>query len=228
MKEILTEKYRMQELAGLNPVQVWFDLDGVLANMQGALDSNEELAKLRAVVDGIIDSTLPRYKGLSNDLLRKKFKEELIEDPNNEDVKALKKAFKVYNNMVFKIAARDGFYADLELMEGAENMIRAAHAITGVKPNILSAPVGNENDPNNPAVIEKRAWVKNYFGDLVNEVQITLNKPRVIRSEKDLLIDDREKYVNSFIEGGGSAILHKNSVDTIKKLEQMVQHLSSN
>jgi len=207
-------------------IQVWFDLDGVLADMEASLAKDNKLKELKNILHNTIDKDFPRYKGLSNDGIKAKFKAELAEDPNNEEVKRLKKVFKNYNSTVFKVAGKEGFYGSLELIEGGRDMVKLAHQLTGVKPNILSSLVGNENNPNNPSVKEKREWVEKHFGDIIDHVEITTDKARVINSKNDILIDDREKYVNVFIDGGGSAILFKNAKQASENLIDLVKKLN--
>jgi 5'(3')-deoxyribonucleotidase len=231
MKLCETYKNRLQTLAGIigesdlnlksNDCQVWFDLDGVLADMDGSLEKNKELNSLKEILDNIIDEDFPQYKGLSNDLLKNKINSDLEKDPNNENLKKIKKSFKNYNNFVFKVAGRPGFYISLDLMPQAKEMLVKSKELTGKKPNILTSPTGNENDPNNPAVKEKREWVEMNFGNLVNHIEITSNKGRVVESEKDILIDDREKYVKKFTDAGGTAILFKNPEQAMIELENI-------
>jgi len=236
MKNILKERTRMQFLAGilseneLNPkeqIQVWFDLDGVLADMDGSLKKNEELNSLREDLDNLIDSNFEDYKGLSNDDIKTKFKKELELDPNNESLKLLKKVFNKYNSKVFSIAAKDGFYANLDLMPGAIEMFDEATNVVKKKPNILTAPVGDENNPNNPSVKEKIDWVEKHFGDKVNHMEVTIDKGRVVKSKYDILIDDRTKYVDKFKSAGGSAILYKNANQAISELKKLYDDLIS-
>jgi 5'(3')-deoxyribonucleotidase len=94
--------------------------------------------------------------------------------------------------------------------------------MSGELPNILSAPVGDENDLNNPSVVEKKEWVAEYFGDLVGEVIITIDKGRVVKDSKDILIDDRPKYVEKFEAAGGTAILYKNSDQATAELASLI------
>lgn len=231
----MNENYRMKVLAGLikeseeakNQIQVWFDLDGVLANMDGSLQKNDEIQRLKANLDRVVYDKFPEWSNLTNDELKDAFKKGLEQDPNNSDLRELKKAHRDYTNYVFKLAGRDGFYANLELMPGAENLVRAAYEITGKKPNILTAPTGDENDPTNPAVIEKRQWVEDKFGDLINHTEVTVDKGRVVKSKYDILIDDRTKYVDKFTSAGGSAILYKNAGDAAEKLRELYMQLTN-
>lgn len=207
------EKARMAELAGLisenvdSGIQVWFDMDGVLADFDKSIDSDEELIGYKQDLDFLIDSDFPEYQGLSNDEIKLKIKKDLEDNPENEDIKRLKQTYKKYNNRVFKIAGKRGFFANLELMPMAVEMLKKANEITGKKPNILTAPMGNENNPSNPSVLEKREWVSKYFNNLVNQVEITTDKGRVARGPHDILIDDRQKYIDKFTNAGGSGIL---------------------
>jgi 5'(3')-deoxyribonucleotidase/2'-5' RNA ligase len=220
-------KQDLMEEENNDEIQVWFDLDGVLADMEGSLRKNNELQQLRADLDNTINNEFPDYIGLSNDEIKAKFKAELEANPENEDVRRLKKVFKKYNNRVFKVAGVEGFYANLELIDGAVELVKFAHKVSGKKPNILSSPVGNENNPNNPSVKEKREWVQRHFGGLVDHVEITTDKARVINSEKDILIDDRTKYVDVFTNAGGSAILFKNAKQAASDLEQLISSLNN-
>ena len=211
-----------------NQIQVWFDLDGVLADMEGELQKSEELQSLKANLDDFVQEKFPEWTELSNDELKEKFKNGLEQDPENQDLKELKKVYRNYNNYVFKIAGKVGFYAGLDLMPGAIELVKRANEITGKKSNILTAPAGNENDPNNPSVIEKRAWVEENFGDLVNKVEVTIDKGRVVKSKYDILIDDRTKYVDKFESAGGSAILYKDANQAANELQDLYNELTTN
>jgi 5'(3')-deoxyribonucleotidase len=236
MKNIISEVHRMRVLAGLlnesnenikDQIQVWFDLDGVLADMEGSLQKNEELIRLKAELDKVVKEKFPDWATLTNDELKEKFKAGLEQDPNNADLKELKKAHREYTNYVFKIAGKSGFYASLALMPGAVELVQKANNIVGKKPNILTAPAGNENDPNNPSVIEKNQWVKDNFGDLVDHIEITIDKGRVVKSKYDILIDDRTKYVDKFTSAGGSAILYKDASQAEAELQKLYDELMS-
>lgn len=230
----MKESYRMRVLAGLineadenaqSQIQVWFDLDGVLADMEGSLNSNSDMIALKEKLDNLVKEKFPEWSTLTNDELKEKFKNSLEQDPNNSDLRELKKAYKEYNNYVFKLAGKAGFYAGLALMPGAVELVQKANQIVGKKPNILTAPAGNENDPNNPSVIEKRAWVKDNFGDLVDHVEVTTDKGRVVKSKYDILIDDRTKYVDKFTSAGGSAILYKDANQAATELQKLYDEL---
>jgi hypothetical protein len=87
--------------------------------MEGSLQKNEELIRLKAELDKVVKEKFPDWATLTNDELKEKFKAGLEQDPNNADLKELKKAHREYTNYVFKIAGKSGFYASLALMPGA-------------------------------------------------------------------------------------------------------------
>ena len=123
------------------------------------------------------------------------------------------------------MAAKVGFYKNLPLMKGAVEMVQQAGQMSGQLPNILSAPVGDENNPNNPSVIEKKEWVAENFSGLVGEVVITIDKGKVVKDKNDILIDDRPKYVEKFTLAGGSAILYKDSTQATAELRSLLTSL---
>jgi len=128
-----------------------------------------------------------------------------------------------YTNKVFKVAKFDDFFYNLDMMPDSIEFLKLAYKLTGNKPNILSSPVGDENDPNNKTVIDKKRWVQKNFGDLVNDVVITTNKDSVVKSKNDILVDDRIKYTSLFSNAGGSVVLYKNSKQAMMDLEKLVK-----
>ena len=81
------EKARMSKLAGIlsenldSGVQVWFDMDGVLADFDKSIYSDEEILVYRKELDDLIDAEFPEYQGLDNDALKAKLKSDLAENP---------------------------------------------------------------------------------------------------------------------------------------------------
>jgi hypothetical protein len=241
----------MQNSGDFEEIQVWLDLDGVLADMQSALEKNEKLNSLKDALDYMLDEKFPEWKELSNDNLKSTIYDAVKSDPKNIDLVSLKKAYKNYNEYIFSVAGRADFYFTMDLMPGALDLVQGSFNITGRRANILSSPIGNEKDKKNISVLEKRSWVyKNFsskfiyiaqkyfgnmigswinkkFGNLINKVEITSDKARVIRGPGDILIDDRQKYVDKFIGGGGSAILFKNSEQALSDLKELYSKLSS-
>lgn len=207
-------------------VTIYFDLDGVLADMHSGLMRNPELVGLRQILDDLINTKFTDYKGLVDDDIKSKFKAELESNPTSE-VKELKKAFQKYTSKVFSIASKPGFYFNLPLMPGAVEMVKKANELTGKLSNILSSPVGDEEDENNPSVKEKRDWVEKHFPGMIAEVIITSDKGRVVKGKSDILIDDRPKYYEKFTSAGGTAILHTEWIKSISQLESILRQFES-
>jgi hypothetical protein len=203
--------------------QVWFDLDGVLADMEGGLEKVEEFKQEKEVFNNYLNSNYPELSDLSDDELKIEINKLVEANPNDQSAKQLKKLYRNYTNKVFKVAKFDNFFFDLDLMPDSIELLKLAHKLTGNKPNILSSPVGDENDPNNKTVIDKKRWVQKNFGDLVNEIVITTNKDTVVKSKNDILVDDRIKYTSLFSNAGGSVVLYKNSKQAMMDLEKIIK-----
>jgi len=203
--------------------QVWFDLDGVLADMEGGLEKVDEFKQEKEAFDNYLNSNYPELSDLSDDELKIEINNLVEANPNDQSAKQLKKLYRNYTNKVFKVAKFDDFFFNLDLMPDSIELVKLAHKLTSNKPNILSSPVGDENDPNNKTVIDKKRWVQKNFGDLVNEIVITTNKDSVVKSKNDILVDDRIKYTSLFSNAGGSVVLYKNSKQAMMDLQKLVK-----
>jgi 5'(3')-deoxyribonucleotidase len=212
----------------INKYQVWFDMDGVLVDFEGGLKNNADLNGAKRRLDELIDAKYSQLKGLSTDELKSQVKE-MTKNTQDPELKNLKKIFYAYNNLVYSIAEKPGFFASLKMLPGAIEMLDAAKSITGLIPNILTAPMGNENDPDNHCVIEKKKWCEENLSGKFNHIEVTIDKGRVVKSRFDVLIDDRKKYLDKFTSAGGIGILHKTPnnfdtetyKDTIQKLKKI-------
>ena len=205
------------------PIQVWFDMDGVLADFKESIDNNPNLIPFKKEVDTLIANDFPEYQGLSMHELKLKLKLEDIDA--NHRLEQLNILQKNYNKRMYKIAGEPGFFANLKLMPMAVSMIKTATEITGIKPNILSAPIGKEKDPYNYSVIEKRQWIGKYFKDMINHIVITKNKGRVVESYRDILIDDRQTFIADFTKAGGTGILFKEPESAMVELKHIITKL---
>ena len=206
-------------------IQVWFDLDGVLADMEGGLDKSEEYRKEKELYDSFVNDNFPDLSGLSSDEAKIEINNLVDNNPNDQLAKQLKKLYRNYTNKVFKIAKDKDFFYNLDLMPDSKEFLKLAYQLTGNKPNILSSPVGDENDPNNVTVMDKKRWVKDNFGDLVNEIVITTDKDKVVKSKNDILVDDRIKYTSLFSNAGGSVVKYDNSKQAMNDLQKLVNEL---
>jgi 5'(3')-deoxyribonucleotidase len=209
-------------------IQVWFDLDGVLADMEGGLDKSEEYRKEKEIYDSFVNTNFPDLSGLSSDEAKIEINNLVDNNPNDQLAKQLKKLYRNYTNKIFKVAKDKDFFYNLDLMPDSKEFLQLAYKLTGNKPNILSSPVGDENDPNNVTVMDKKRWVKDNFGDLVNEVVITTDKDKVVKSKNDILVDDRIKYTSLFSNAGGSVVKYNNSKQAMNDLQKVVNELKIN
>jgi len=110
------------------------------------------------------------------------------------------------------------FYENMDWMKDGKVLY---DFVKNLDSEILSHAEG-ESTQDTRSKVGKLRWLKN------NNIKI---KPNLVFNRQDkskfanpdaILIDDREDNVQEFINAGGKAILHKNSLDTINKLKQMV------
>lgn len=83
-------------------------------------------------------------------------------------------------------------------------------------PQILSAggTVGNPEP-------EKRAWVQSHLGNpKVNIVQRAVDKAQFAGPNR-ILIDDKMKAINPWVEAGGIGVHHTSATNTIKQLKEL-------
>lgn len=108
--------------------------------------------------------------------------------------------------------AGSDFWANLEWMSEGKQLW---DYIKKYKPKLLSAP-----SRENSSRIGKREWVKNN----IPEAKLILAAAELKQhyaSPKSILIDDREKNINEWVEAGGIGILHTSTSDTIKQLKEL-------
>lgn len=114
-----------------------------------------------------------------------------------------------YNNMV------QPFYATLPVMSDAE------HLWSYIKLNfatyrILSASGSTPKD----CAQQKKLWVRNILGEDVNAIIVKDGKDKAAYADSNsILIDDRQKVLDPWIQAGGIGILHTSAVTTIAQLQ---------
>lgn len=215
--EILVEQV-LDELMEPQEPTVYFDMDGVLANFQGAIEKDEAYNKARSEFERLAKEYMPELLDYHSDELRAVFKGRQ-EDP----IKAkLKKLWNKRRSASFTVAGKPGHFRNLEPLPGATEMMRYAAKLLGKKPHILTAPM--ESAPN--CKEEKREWVDEHVAGLFDEFHCTQNKDHFAKSEFDILIDDRPKYINKFRAAGGTAIYYQGDPKaTMNELEEIVAEL---
>lgn len=78
------------------------------------------------------------------------------------------------------------------------------------------------HSPSKLSYIGKKQWLANNKIDIEANLVPHRNLKAKFANVDSILIDDREDNVNDFINAGGKAILHKNAIDTINQLKEML------
>lgn len=113
-----------------------------------------------------------------------------------------------------KINKYPSFFRDLPLKEGARHLwAKVAH----LEPIILTALPRENGDR---VDTQKRAWVKQYFGDTPVITCQTKDKPKFCE-KGDVLIDDRAVNLDAWSEKGGLYIIHTNTIDTLTTMRSL-------
>lgn len=76
--------------------------------------------------------------------------------------------------------------------------------------------------PSKLSYVGKKQWLANNNIDIKANLVPHRNLKAKFASHDSILIDDREDNINNFINAGGKAILHKNAIDTINKLKELL------
>lgn len=135
-----------------------------------------------------------------------------LKDANNN--KSLKKEF--WKQVNIRTTNNIPFYGAMEPMPDA--FVLWSY-IKKYDPIILSATGRVKN-----AHTEKLDWISRYLGEeYVDTAILTSTSAEKARyaDSKSILIDDRDKSINPWIEAGGIGILHKSANDTIKRLQEL-------
>lgn len=212
--ETLIETLVDTELSTIATLNVYFDMDGVLADFEGGVDVNRAAQTARDDYRRVLDQ-FPEMKTLSDDEVKKR----LAGPQTDPGMKALKKAWTRYREKKYMMTGQPGFFLNLPVLPGAKEMLVRAATLTGKKPGILTAPVDNNPDR---CAQEKLAWMNKHFNGLFSTFHCTQEKYKYAAPDA-ILIDDRTKYTVPFEQHGGTAILHKNPADSMQKLENILK-----
>lgn len=101
-------------------------------------------------------------------------------------------------------------------------------------PIILSAPSRSKN-----SIAGKLDWIKLNLGinqkeptrkadevDADTRIIFSADKGQFVKGKTDILIDDKKSNIEKWTKAGGTGILHDDSTDTIKLLEQIVTNVT--
>lgn len=135
----------------------------------------------------------------------------MIDINNSRDTK--KQFWKVLGDHMRK---GNKFFEDLELLPDAlelwDYVQKHDHFICTATGHMMNAG------------FEKRAAVRRHFGIEASNAAILVKHSELKAlhaSPTTILIDDRTKSINPWIEAGGIGILHKSTSDTIRQLKEL-------
>ena len=209
-------KRYLNEQGGSEQYQLFSDMDGVLVNFEGGVLEymNQRLQELKDQPDH------PDYK-----LARSAAKElggwDVVINKwhiaRSDQEGSLKRNYRT-RDLMYRLVEDDAeLWANLGWERGGKELWDYIKDIPGLE--ILSAPMAEGSK------VGKRIWVERELGVPVEKVNLADSKKSygVHNGKQGLLIDDRDKYVNEFREGGGIAIKHDpdNVAATIKELKKL-------
>jgi hypothetical protein len=186
--------------------QVFSDMDGVLVNFE----------------EGVLEYMNKRFQELKDqpDHPDHKLARSAAKEIGGWDVEINKwhiaRNYRVRDFMYRMVEDNVDLWANLGWERGGKELWEQIKDIPGLQ--ILSAPMAEGSK------IGKRMWVERELGLPVEKVNLSDSKKPygVWNGKQGLLIDDRDKYINEFREGGGIAIKHDpdNVHNTIEQLKE--------
>jgi 5'(3')-deoxyribonucleotidase len=190
-------------------LKFYVDMDGVLADFDKQIDKSIVGDKVKEIVEQVkawMDVNYPTREWRSlhdiSDLIEK-----------HEDFANL------YNEATTLIkgeARKSGFFRNLEVMEGAMDIINATIEVSGQLPTILTACIGSPY-----CEAEKAEWLKEHFSGMYQDVIFEQEKEKYA-NEYSVLVDDREKNVEDFNNAGGKSVhvYDNDPVRTVKLIKE--------
>jgi 5'(3')-deoxyribonucleotidase len=194
-----------------NEYYIYLDMDGVIVNMSSKL--NEEIHKI------LKDSKTKYHKEffkkfpnfdlnlINEDYLQRIF---ISKDVGIE----LTKEEKYIKSLTYKpLSKNPDLWTNLPVYDGAKDFVE--YLLDHWSVTILSSPVDLDS------IVGKELWLNNHFPTLLNDAIFETDK-YIHANSRAILIDDRPKNINLWVDAGGIGILH---TDFIKTKEQLQQYL---
>ena len=198
--------------------RIYLDMDGVLADFEKGIENDAELIRLNSDLNDLIKKIYDRPK---SDV---ELKDELKGEQKDPQKRALKKIIGNIKSQEMRIAKQQGFFENLQLMPGAEELVAfAREAVGSNNVYILTAPIqGSEFcEP------EKQKWVEQKFG-IERSHFICDPEKATYAAPNHILIDDNEKYINPWKASGGIGILHTDAASSKNEFERLMNEKNSN
>jgi len=197
--------------------QVFMDMDGVLVDFESGVLKymNEEMKRLKDNPDDplhkLARSTAKEIGGWDVEINRWH-----IARPDSSE-QSFPRNYRTRDFMYRLVEDDVELWANLGWEKGGKKLWEYVKNIPGIE--ILSAPMAEGSREG------KRLWVERELGlprSLVN-LSDTKEPYGTHKGKQGLLVDDRDKYINEFIAGGGIAIKHNpDDVDnTIRQLKEL-------
>lgn len=124
------------------------------------------------------------------------------------------KKIKEYNDTI------GPWFLTLEIMPDAIELLNFVTS-NFVKVEILTATGDTLED----APKQKRTWIEDNIGSGIRVNVVKKGKDKAVYADKHtVLIDDRKKTIDTFIDAGGIAIHHTSAGTTIKTLKVMMEN----
>lgn len=200
-------------------IQIYLDMDGVLADFDSAMHEamGEDQEKLH---QDFANLGLSHLSVLDWHQLKLTFRGP---QPDSSMAQA-KKLYNVYRGKQYAIMGREGWFFNLNPLPWAEELVHEVNQIhrreNGSQPHILTAPV--KSDFCEP---EKELWMRTHFPDLYDEFHCTQDK-HAHADDRSILIDDNLKFVNPFREHGGHAVHFLGNLDdALRELEVLIDSI---
>jgi len=125
-------------------------------------------------------------------------------------------------DMMWHVATEYQFTHGGELWYDAQPMEDAFQLWEYISPHGPAEILSATGDPKFGGHDQKRRWVNNYLGeDVVVNTTIRAAEKAQHAAPNHILIDDKMKAINPWMEAGGIGVLHTSAEDTIRQLKEI-------
>jgi len=193
LESYLGRVFNLDMVAAEN-LQVYFDMDGVLADFIGGVERDSGVVAATEGVEGLLGD---REAGV---------------EEFREGMRRLDRAKR-------KASLKPGFFLGLDVLPGAIEMLDVAARITGGLPHILTAPMPVIKQR---MLREKRRWMREHFDGMYNRFIGDRDKWKYADG-MSILIDDKLENIEGWIQHGGIGILHGDPNGWKGSLSQLVK-----